>query len=56
MIQTLEYVAEPTATVTSWTFRHGAAAVGADESVQETMGALGLAFGRLVYILDALDD
>ena len=56
VIQILEYVAEPTATVTGWTFQHGAGVVGAAIETQQTMAALGSAFGRLVYVLDALDD
>lgn len=56
VIQALEYVAEPTATVTGWTFQHGAEVVGASGETQQTMYALGVAFGRLVYVLDALDD
>jgi hypothetical protein len=55
-IQTLEYVAEPTATVTGWTFQHAAAAVGAETEAQQRMYQLGFTFGRLVYVLDALDD
>ena len=55
-METLEYVAEPTATVTGLTFEHAAAAVGATTEAQQTMYQLGFAFGNLVYVLDALDD
>jgi len=55
-IQTLEFVAEPTAAVTGKTFQHAAAAVGAAGEAQEMMYELGFAFGTLVYVLDALDD
>ncbi len=55
-IQALETVAEPTATVTGWTFEHGARVVGAADETREAMFVLGAAFGRLVYVLDALDD
>ena len=54
-IETLEYVAEPTATVTGWTFQHAAHTVGAKDAGQ-TMYSLGFAFGQLVYMLDAWDD
>lgn len=56
VLQAIEYVAEPTATVTGWTFQHGAAVVGAAAETQQTMYELGFAFGSLVYVLDALDD
>lgn len=52
----LTYLAEPTAVVTGEVFRHGARLVGAADAVQETMYALGHAFGRLVYLLDAFED
>ncbi len=56
VIQAIEYVAEPTATVTGWTFQRGAGVVGADAGTQQAMFNLGSAFGKLVYTLDALDD
>ena len=56
VIGTLEHVAEPTAAVTGWTFQHGANVVGASAETQLTMYALGFAFGKLVYVLDAWDD
>ena len=50
----LDYLAEPTATVTGMMFQYGASAVGSSEA--ETMRDLGFAFGQLVYLLDALED
>lgn len=50
----LEYLAEPTASVTGMVFQYGAAAVGSPAA--ETMRELGFAFGQLVYLLDALED
>ncbi len=50
----LDYVTEPTATVTGMVFQHGAATVGSPAA--ETMYELGFAFGQLVYLLDALED
>lgn len=55
-LQTLEYVAEPTAVVTGWTFQHGAAVAGSSPETQQAMYELGFAFGQMVYTLDAWDD
>lgn len=52
----VERVAEPTARVTGLVFSHGARLVGSTEAVQAAMDALGEAFGRLIYLLDACDD
>ncbi|HLJ56807.1 MAG TPA: DUF5685 family protein [Chthonomonadaceae bacterium] len=56
VLQALEFASEPTAAVTGDTFRHGARVVGAAEETNHVMGRLGFAFGRLVYVLDALED
>ena len=53
-LEWLDYVAEPTATVTGLVFQHGAATVGSPAAA--TMFELGFAFGKLVYLLDALED
>lgn len=53
-LEWLDYLAEPTASVTGMVFQHGAAAVGS--SATQTMRELGFAFGQLVYLLDALED
>lgn len=52
----LNATAEPTAVVTGLTFQHGARVVGAEATTQETMFALGHAFGSLIYVLDAYED
>ena len=54
--EALDLLSEPTGTVTGLVFRHGAVTVGAASEVQETLDRIGLAFGRLVYTLDALED
>jgi hypothetical protein len=51
----LDYLAEPTAAVTGMVFEYGAKTVGSPEGA-ETMRELGVAFGQLVYLLDALED
>lgn len=51
----LHFLAEPTATATALFFAEGAKFVGSVES-KNTMHALGAAFGRLVYLLDAFED
>lgn len=53
---TLDYVAAPTATATALFFRCGAQVAGLSDAVQTQMRDLGAAFGRLVYLLDALED
>ena len=53
---TLDYLAEPTAQATALFFRHGAVLLQLPAGVQTTLAALGRAFGRLVYTLDALED
>ena len=54
--ETLDLLSEATGTVTGLVFRHGAEHVGATIDSQEIMDRIGLAFGRLVYTLDALED
>lgn len=54
--ETLAYVAAPTATATALFFRCGARVAGLPDAVQAQMSDLGAAFGRLVYLLDALED
>ena len=51
----LENLAAPTAATTAIFFFEGANFVGNSDAA-ETMGELGAAFGKLVYILDALED
>lgn len=52
--QTLAYYATPTGDATRLVFSHGATVVAPDSAA--TLGALGEAFGRLVYTIDALND
>lgn len=53
--EVLHYLAEPTATATALFFAEGAKQIGR-ETEAETMSALGFAFGKLVYLLDAFED
>jgi hypothetical protein len=53
---TLDTLSDPTATATQLFFAHGAELICAELSERETMATLGDAFGRLVYVLDALED
>lgn len=52
--QSLEFYAQPTGAATRLIFSHGGALVAPEQ--QATLGALGEAFGRLVFTLDALAD
>ncbi|MBS1956117.1 MAG: hypothetical protein JST89_18175 [Cyanobacteria bacterium SZAS-4] len=55
--QLIDYCAKPTAHMTAIVFESGARAVGcADEANLAEMRKLGAAFGKLVYVLDAIDD
>lgn len=51
----LEFLAQPTANATALFFAEGAKIAGC-ETNQQTMFALGFAFGKLVYLLDAFED
>lgn len=51
----LYFLAEPTAQATALFFAHGAKIIG-KESLHDAMFALGFAFGKLVYLLDAYLD
>ena len=54
-LELLERLSEPTARATGILFEHGARVIGC-ESVQESMRLLGGDFGRIVYLLDAVED
>ncbi|HLK60909.1 MAG TPA: DUF5685 family protein [Chthonomonadaceae bacterium] len=54
--EVLDLLSEPTGIVTGLVFRHGAETVGAPSEAQAQMERIGLAFGRLVYVLDAAED
>lgn len=53
--ESLEDVAEPTATATALVFSHGACMIGRSDLV-DSMHRLGHRFGYLVYLLDAFED
>jgi hypothetical protein len=53
--QMLDYLAEPTATASGLFFEHGARLVGAG-TIGPQMHSLGFKFGRVIYLLDAIED
>jgi hypothetical protein len=53
--EALDEAAAPTARATALAFAHGATVAGRPEA-GEALGAIGRAFGSLVYLLDALED
>lgn len=52
----LDQFADETAHVTGVVFRHAALAVGSSSECAGTMEEVGRAFGKIIYLLDALDD
>ncbi len=52
----LDSLAEETAEVSAVVFQHAAQAVGAASEFATTMRDIGHAFGKLIYLLDALED
>lgn len=53
--EAIHYYAESTAVITGLAFQHGTKIIGRDDKA-ENMYVLGHTFGRLLYLLDALDD
>jgi hypothetical protein len=52
----VDYCAGPTAAITAIVFKHATGVVGGSRQQQEAMETIGSAFGRLVYLLDAIED
>jgi hypothetical protein len=53
---TIDRLAEPTANATRLVFRHGAGLSPAGAAAVDAMGAVGDAFGRIAYLIDAIED
>ncbi|MDR3692749.1 MAG: DUF5685 family protein [Fimbriimonas sp.] len=53
---TLERLAEPTADATRLVFSHGAIKAGADCATVDAMADLGFVFGKIAYLVDAMQD
>ncbi len=52
----LDLCAEPTARMTEMVFRTGALSAGLNSETADLLAALGLAFGKLAYLVDACED
>ena len=52
----VDYCAGPTAAITSTVFRHATQVVCGDARQQDAMQAIGSSFGRLIYLVDAIED
>jgi hypothetical protein len=56
LAESIESVAEPTATATAMFLSHGARVAGMNDADQERLGRVGHRFGYLIYVLDAWED